>query len=294
MKEVADLLLLCVALVFLIFASISDIKKKEIPNWLSISLLAIALAIRGIAALTMQEASYFYWALIAAAIVYGISELLYRGMVFGGGDFRILVALAAVFATKPYFVQESALGEPFLITFFINALFVGSLWGVFSAIVFFFKLGDKEKKDFSKEFKEISKRKDTRLLRILFFAAAFLFLVFAFIGEYYFLIISAILIIYPFLYVFIKVAEHKFLIKLVSPDKLTEGDWLAEPVKIGNKVLKKTSDGLTKQDIELIKKAKKEVYILEGIVFIPSILVGLLISLFVGNILFLIAQGILS
>ncbi len=226
MEEVVDLLLLGIAVLALIFASVTDIKKQEVPNWLHYSLLAAALAIRGIASLLFWELSYFYWALIAVAIFYILGEFFYYGKVFGGGDTGLFVALAAVFATRPYFVKTTILGEPFLMTFLINAIFLGAIWSIFMIIYSFIKF--KPKKKF---FKQI----------------------------------------------------HK---KLVAPNKLAEGDSLTENIKIGKTIIKKSAYGLTKEQIKLLIKHKKKIWIMKAYVFVPVILLALVVSLFYGNLLF--------
>ncbi len=48
---ISDILLVSIAFIWLIAASLTDIKKREVPNWLSFSLIAIAFAIRSVAAL---------------------------------------------------------------------------------------------------------------------------------------------------------------------------------------------------------------------------------------------------
>ena len=85
--------------------------------------------------------------------------------------------------------------------------------------------------------------------------------------------------------------EKSALIKSVSPEKLTEGDWLLKDVKIGKTVIKADFDGLSKKDIALIKKANKAVMIKYGLPFVPVFLLAFITELVFGN-LFLIALGI--
>ncbi|MBU0999709.1 hypothetical protein KKG24_05445, partial [Patescibacteria group bacterium] len=55
----------------------------------------------------------------------------------------------------------------------------------------------------------------------------------------------------------------------------------------GKKIYSKKSLGVTKKQIALIKKAKiKSVIIKEGIPFVPSFLIGVLISLIFGSLIF--------
>ena len=77
--------------------------------------------------------------------------------------------------------------------------------------------------------------------------------------------------------------------KYIDINKLTEGDWAARDVKYKGKIIcKKDSYGLTKLEINLLKKHKfKKILIKEGIPFVPSFLIGFLISIIWGNIIFI-------
>jgi Flp pilus assembly protein protease CpaA len=289
MEAIADLLLFGIALIAIIFASVTDIKKHEVPNWLNFSLLGIALAIRGIASILLWEFSYFYWALIAVVIFYALGNIFYYGNILGGGDVKLLIALSAVFATKPYFVT-SAINEPFLLTFLINALLFGAIWAIIISIYYFFKI---PKKEFSLEFKKLQKK--IKLLRITCLILALVVLVLFFVfDEYLFILVSIVVLLLPYLYSFIKIIEDKCLIKEVKAKDLREGDYLLDSIKVKKIIIKKSIHGLSSKDISLLKRIKKKVLIKEGIVFVPLLLLALLASLFYGNILFSLLQGILS
>lgn len=293
MKEVADLLLLGIAIIFLIFASITDIKKKEVPNWLSFSLVAIALAIRGIGALVFKDFSYFYWALIAVVIFYALGEIFFYSNIFGGGDAKLFVALAAVFATGPYFVNAMGsglgFGEPFLLTFMINSLFLGSVWGMIVSIFIFIKM---PRKKFFIQFNSINKKlKWARIISLVF---ALISIIFTFIlNEAWFIIMGVMILILPSIYSFLKVIENNQK-RLMNPRDLVEGDYLYENARIGKTIIKKSVHGLSKKQINLLRKVKKKVWVNPGLIFVPIILIALIVSLFYGNLLFLIIQGILS
>ena len=75
--------------------------------------------------------------------------------------------------------------------------------------------------------------------------------------------------------------------KRISLDKLTEGDWVIKDIYYKGKLIyNKNNPGVTNLDIKLFEKIKlKKVWIKEGIPFIPSFLVALIISLIFGNLL---------
>ena len=91
---------------------------------------------------------------------------------------------------------------------------------------------------------------------------------------------------------FIKSVDESCMVKEVPVSRVTPGDWLYRDVKVGNKILKATWDGLSESDIKILKR-KNRVKIRYGIVFAPVFLIsfvllgillryGLLEKLFLG------------
>ena len=78
--------------------------------------------------------------------------------------------------------------------------------------------------------------------------------------------------------------------KYVIPKKLTEGDWVVKDIKIKGKLIYSSKSlGIEKNQIaQLIKSKIKKVLIKEGLPFVPSFLIGTLITLLFGNILLFI------
>ena len=70
------------------------------------------------------------------------------------------------------------------------------------------------------------------------------------------------------------------MIKKVDSENLVEGDWLYKDIKIKNKVIKSKWDGLSKEEIRLIKMSKKNVLIKQGIPFVPVFLISFLVLVF--------------
>ena len=75
----------------------------------------------------------------------------------------------------------------------------------------------------------------------------------------------------------------------VTPDKLTEGDWMVHSIKIGNKKLDPPRLGLEKKDLALINdwhKRKKidRVLVRYGVPFTPAFLLAFAAALAWGNV----------
>lgn len=295
---ISDILLAVIATLWLGAATIQDLKKREVANWLSFSLIIIALALRAIASIISADYYYFLLSIAAIAIFFGVANLLYYLKVFAGGDAKLLTAIAAVFATKPFFVPlvkssiqniTLPINMPFLAIFILNVLFVGSFYGLLFSIFFAIK----NFKSFLNEFRKLNKK---------YIAYIFLSPVLAFLllllnmryseypsDLYAMRVVCVILAIFPILFTFIKAVENSSMIKVVNPSKLTEGDWIVEEIKVGKTVILPKREGLSREEIAILKKRGRKVTIKEGIPFVPVFLIALLLS-FVVNLIELLIQ----
>ncbi|MEM4703097.1 MAG: A24 family peptidase [Candidatus Pacearchaeota archaeon] len=280
----ADIIVTVIATIWLITACVTDIKKREVADWLSFSLIAIALTIKTITSLLTSKYYYLIYSLFALGIFIFLAFLFYYSKAFGGGDAKLLMAIGACFGTRPLFAttNTTSLGfsEPFLLTFIINLLFIGALYGILFSII----LAVKNKKKFLENYKKFNKDN----YKIFYFVFSIILFILAFIFKAYNLIILAVIfIILPYVFSLVRASEQ-LMIKVKGWRELTEGDWLVQEIKIKNKIIKPTADGLTKEDISLIKKANKKVLIRDGLPFVPAFVLALLTSLFIGNLLLLI------
>jgi len=261
-----DLFLIILALVYLICASLSDLRKREVPNWLSFSLIAFALVYRGFFALYNLDLWFFLFGLLGILIFVGLGYAFYYARIFAGGDAKLLMALGAV-------LPSSDLYSSLLISlaFIFMLLVSGSVWGIIwsSALVM------KNRKEFWKEFKKT--RRKYRNYEYLAVAGAIILLVLPIIsGELLLIAFPVIILIFPFLFAYAKAIENSCMIRVISSAKLTEGDWLYEKVKAGGKTIKPYWEGLSLEEIKLLRKYRKNVKIKEGIPFVPAFLFAFL------------------
>lgn len=271
MIEVKYWFLFAIALIWIIFASVQDIKKKEVANWLNYSLLVTALAYRGFYSLVNLDYWFFIYGAIGAVAFAILANALYYSKIFGGGDARLLIGIGAIL---PFESFMDMIGEGIM---FIFLLFL--IGAVYSIIFSFFILArnlDKFKIGF---------RKNKKILLISYPIVIILSIIMKSLmfanGGFYFLI--TLLLILPLLYVYL-LSLDKCMIQLVKPDELQEGDWLNEDVKLAKgKVIRKSVHGLSKEDIALLRKARKSVWIKEGVVFVPVFLISFIIYLWILN-----------
>lgn len=267
--------LIIIALIWIVAATISDLKKREVPDWLSFSLIAIALFARFIFSLLENDFSFFFWGIIYFGIFFLLGNLFYYTKVFAGGDAKLLMGIGAVLAEPPQLTDISGI-FPLPLTFIANLFIIGSVYGLLLTFSYAYKNKEKFVKEFRKRKPEIKVG--------LFLTIAIAFILAAFLTKIYVLVaFSFMVIILPYFYTAVKVIEQVGMISMIPVKQLAEGDWLASPVRIGRKIIKPTWDGLTKKEIALLKKAKKKVLVKHGLPFVPAFLLTFIVTLLFGN-----------
>lgn len=274
-----DILLIAVGMIGLTIATAVDIKKREVPDWVSYSMIASGFGLRFIEAATTREWSYLLYGAIGFGAMFLIGMLMYYTRQWGGGDTKLIMGLGVIFAT----VGKEKL---FLLDLFVNLLVVGAAYGIVYGMI----LAAKRWKEFRAEMRNVMmKNRKVRILAILAGAAALALMLF--IKDDATKIILGITALFSLLYIylitFMKAVENACMYKQVDVEKLVEGDWVAEEVKVNNKVICGPKDlGLEKHQIGELKKARvKKVLVKEGIPFVPSFFIATVVTLTVGNII---------
>lgn len=256
------------ALIWIIFAVVQDLRTREIANWLNFSLILFALAFRFLYSLFSENFSFLYQGLIGLGIFFVLGNLLYYGRMFAGGDSKLMIALGAVLPFYYDFFNNLNI----FITFLVVFLFSGAVYGLVYSIV----LSLTNTKAFGKEFfRQFAKKKKLFYL-IMIFGLAFMSLGF---WQSSILFLGVFIFASPSVYVFSKAVEEACLIKNKKTNMLTEGDWLYKDVKVGKKWIRKNWEGLTKEDIKKIRKKYKQVQVKEGIPFSPVFIISLILMI---------------
>jgi len=208
--------------------------------------------------------------------------MFYLGQ-WGGGDSKMIMGLGALIGLELSI-------KSFLLGLFINILLIGSIYGLIWSII----LARKNKNRFTKEIKKIINNKKLIRSRLIIFIGSLLLLSPLFLIDIQSIIIPIILLIIlinltPYLWIFVRAVENSSMYKRITPDKLTEGDWIANNIRIDGKYISGPKDlGIEKKQInqliDLWKKGKiKKVLIKEGMPFIPSFFIAFIITLIYGN-----------
>lgn len=265
MLEVIVLIIL--GIVWLLFATIQDIRTSEVSNWLNFSLVIFALAFRFF--YSFFEAgnfSFFYQGLIGFVIFFILGNVFYYGKIFAGGDAKLMMALGPILPFFDNFSQNSYLFLMFLLLF----LFSGAVYGIIWSVI----LVSKNFNSFKKFYISLFKKNKKILNSVVFFGLAFMILGFF---ESLFFYLGILLFILPYFYIYAKSVDKCCMVKRIKTKSLREGDWLYERVKIGKSYVEANWSGLTIKEINLIRKKYKDVLIHEGVPFTPAFLVSFFI-----------------
>ena len=263
--------LLALGLIWIIFAAICDWKTTEIPNWLNFSLVIFALGIRFFYSLfSTGSFSFFYQGLIGFGIFLAIGNLMYYGRIFGGGDAKLMYGLGAILPLSNNLFTNLEIFISFLFLF----LFVGGIYGLFAAV--YIALSNRKK--FWEKFK-ILFNKNIVFVRTIISIGIIMMALGIILDEL--LLYSGVLIFaLPLLYLFTKSVDESCMKKEVLPEFLREGDLLYNNIKIDRKLIKVDWNGLTKEEIKILRKRNRPVLIKQGICFGIVFLISFLLLIY--------------
>lgn len=253
------------------FAMFEDLKKREISNWLNLSLIIFALGFRFFYCLFFGTENgegfmFLYQGLIGFGIFFLLGNAFYYGRLFAGGDANLMVALGPVLPFSLSVFENLSIGVIFLMLF----LFCGAIYGIIWSIYLGFRNSKKLKKEFSFRFNKNKK--------MLYFSVCFgiLFLILSFF-EVSFLALALFIFVMPYFYFLAKSIDEVSMVKEVKPENLTVGDWLYKDIKVKEKLIRANWNGLSEREISLLKKAKKRVKVRYGIPYAPVFFLSFLI-----------------
>jgi len=268
-----QILLYSIAFVALAVASYHDWKTREVADWLSYALLGSALGLR----LLFSVDTWNWWILAEGiagfTVFFLLGCLFYYSGQWGGGDSKLLMGVGAIIGFELSFQTI-----PLVALYFLFSLFAGAGYGLLWIIVLSIKHFSRVSKEFVKEYTPF--RFYGRLLLIFSGALA----VFSFYLPLELLPLSIAVAFFPsvgfHLWIFVRSVEKIAFYKRVLPVNLTEGDWIADSIRVaGNVVVQAHGTGVTREQIGLLKKLHARgkvstILIKEGIPFVPSFFFG--------------------
>ena len=279
------------ALVFacLCVATYTDLKTREVPDWLSYGMIFSGVGLNLLATITYWDYAFIARSLLGLGAFYAFAALMFYSGQWGGGDSKVLMGMGAMLG-----LDWHLSGFPFMFNFFVNVLVVGALYG----LVWSFVLILRSFQGFRKEFRKQWDKRAYKVVRmgivifgVLSFALAFF--IEGGISRLMILMVYAGLVISYLLWVSMKAVEKVCMLRAVEPTRLTEGDWIVKDIRYRGKYICGPKDlGISKPAIralvKLFRMGKiKKVLIKEGIPFVPSFLIAFGATLWLGDVFLL-------
>ncbi|MEK6928482.1 MAG: prepilin peptidase [Nanoarchaeota archaeon] len=249
-----------VAFLYVIFASVQDLRKREVADWLTFSLIVFALAYRAFYSAVEDKYNFFVLGLAGFAFFFVLAHLFYYGKVFAGGDAKLLMGFGAILPLESF-------GD-ILINSMVFILILFSSGLIYSLAYSFFIISENKNffpRAFSKEIREKKYMLYGSVLLFVFFFSAIIF--------YNFPVFSIIFSVVPLLYIYLRAFEKSCMIKIVPANRVGIGDWLEKDIVISGRKIRKSVHGLSKEDVKAIRKSGKRVMIKYGVPFVPAFLI---------------------
>jgi len=264
-----ELLLVAVALIGSFASGIYDLMTSNVPDKVVVMMIATAICIHTLIGFSTGDFTNLINSLLFGALFLSFGLLMYYTGQWGGGDGELLVGMGIVLPNlslvDTYF--------PFAISFFINSFFIGASYSIVYSIVLAFR-----NPRISKIFFNSLKDKEILIVLLVSFSLSILFLIF---WNLILFALTFLVFILIFFHKFSKTIEQSFYMR-IPVSKLKVDDMLGEDIP-GLKLYKKHIKGLTKDQVNSIKKRKRYVVIREGIRYGIVFPLTLLFTLFFGD-----------
>jgi len=279
-----------VVLAVIAVASYTDLRKREVADWLNYGLIIFGLGVNALLSLAFWTWTYIAYSIGGVLVFFAIGYAMFYSGQWGGGDSKLMIGIGAALGLEFSLARPYINVESFLVAFWINLLLVGVVY----ALIWSVGLALKYNKKFVKEVKSELKRK-ARSRKILLILGIVLLLSTLLVQDnflkFIFLILLLVAALAIYLSVFSKAVEQAGMLRLVKPAQLTEGDWIAKDIMIEGKRISGPKDlGVSKSQIKQLlklyeKKKIKNVLIKVGIPFVPSFLIAYVLTLYYGNLI---------
>ncbi|MBI4149863.1 prepilin peptidase [Candidatus Woesearchaeota archaeon] len=285
-----ELVFFFIALIALLIATYSDVRTREVPDWINYSLIAAGLGIRIMYSLHYGRLEYIVDGLLGLAIFFAFAYVMFYTGQWGGGDSKCLMGLGALLGIQ--FRLDS-----FALSMLINIFVIGAAYGLLYSVV----LAVRHWRDFVGEWRALRLTKEFTTLRVVLLLFTFMGIVAGFIVDdlrvrfiLFSVLIFFLLLFYTF--IFTKAVERSCMHRWTKPEELTEGDWIVHDVIVdGKRVCGPKDLGVSKEQIaELVRLHKKKklnkILMKVGIPFEPAFLIALIVTWFVGNLFMPVLQ----
>ncbi|MBW2978993.1 A24 family peptidase [Candidatus Woesearchaeota archaeon] len=275
------LFLLIVVLFILVIGSITDIRTREVPDWISYAGICAGFGLRFIWSSYTWSSVYIIEGITGFAVFFALACALYYFGQWGGGDSKVLMAVGVCLGLSMDF-------NHIILAFVINSIWIGGVYGAVWSVCLAFKNWNSFKKEFMKKLHFQGRFRVVPLVFLLVIVVLSFLIKINSIIQIFVIMIAVTVPLFYYVAVFVRTVEKVAMHKFVSASELTEGDWIVNDVFVNKKRICGPSDlGVSLKQIENLKKSRiKKILIKVGIPFVPVLLFGYLFTLFFGNPLF--------
>jgi Flp pilus assembly protein protease CpaA len=116
--------ILAVALVLLFIASVQDIRKREVEDYISYTLISASILLRLIWFVIEKDLTIIIYTVPSFAVLFAFSYIMYRFGQWGGGDVKLVAGLSIALSD---FMQ--------IFNLFVNFAIIGVLYGVLYTLI---------------------------------------------------------------------------------------------------------------------------------------------------------------
>lgn len=93
-----------IVLVATAIAALVDLKKREVPDTISIGLIILGIINALVLSIMTSNYKIIIYSIAAGAILFGLGYILYRRNIWGGGDVKLLTGFGTCFAWSTLFL----------------------------------------------------------------------------------------------------------------------------------------------------------------------------------------------
>jgi len=275
--------ILGIALIGTIIGSYTDLKIREVSNWISYGLILSMLVLRGIEGFLTNSFTNFFISLGVGTAFFIFGLVLFYAQQWGGADLKLLTMLGVGFSVPLAEITPLFIGVwPFYVTVIMNFFIIAA----FYSIVFSLFLSVKNPNVFS-DFKAAIQKRDVIFSGLYILAIGAL----GYYLEFFF-----ILLIFPPLYFlakYLKIIEKTCLKKELFVKYLREFDIPETNIIIDEETFATNSDpnGLTLDQIKELKKLvragkiPKKIIVKWGVPLIPAFPLTIIATVYIGDIM---------